>query len=50
MPTELKNTIEKLDYSSISEERKAELQLLIDYVKQKRLQGEVPNLNLFVER
>lgn len=41
----LKNTIEKLQYKSISEERKITLQPLIDFIQQKTNDGKDINLN-----
>jgi len=45
MYSSLKNTIEKLQYKSISEERKITLQPLIDFIQQKTNDGKDINLN-----
>lgn len=45
MYSTLKNTIEKLQYQSISEERKITLQPLIDFIQQKTNDGKDINLN-----
>ncbi|MFC4163561.1 protein-tyrosine-phosphatase [Epilithonimonas zeae] len=45
MYSELINTIEQLQYQSISEERKITLQSLIDFVQQKTDEGKDINLN-----